>query len=290
MPSRRKIREATVQLLYAREARPAERDEEEIWRLIHEHSLITWDRARLKLLTHWQQARPSTVEKFHNVAHDASSAINLADPDGKLARKLSKHLQQERQWCDKLESLPRLVKADLGRWQDDLRRLLADIAALTKSREALRGQFTNFPPALAEALETICAKLQEFDQRARQLINPLAHPKQRELAHLRQSQLEMNALEEAARELAARIENEQESLDRELDAAAENFDLKRFSRVDLAILRLAAWEIHHGEDLTPAIIINEAVEMAKRFGATRSASFVNGLLDHIAKNNTPPQI
>ena len=49
--------------------------------------------------------------------------------------------------------------------------------------------------------------------------------------------------------------------------------------VDRAILRLATYEIKHCEDIPKAVSINEAIEIAKRFGSTDSARFVNGVLD-----------
>jgi N utilization substance protein B len=62
-----------------------------------------------------------------------------------------------------------------------------------------------------------------------------------------------------------------------------NWRLDRMSRVDLTILRLAAQEILFRADIPKSVSINEAVELAKRFGAEDSPAFVNGLLDKIAK-------
>jgi N utilization substance protein B len=64
--------------------------------------------------------------------------------------------------------------------------------------------------------------------------------------------------------------------------AAENWRLERMALVDRNILRLGAYEIRHGGDIPFAVAINEAVDLAKRFGAEESGAFVNGILDRIA--------
>lgn len=73
----------------------------------------------------------------------------------------------------------------------------------------------------------------------------------------------------------------------EVDALiAENtvdWSIDRISRADLAILRVAVYEMLYREDVPTGASINEAVELAKRFGGERSYSFVNGILGTIAK-------
>ncbi len=67
-------------------------------------------------------------------------------------------------------------------------------------------------------------------------------------------------------------------LDAMLDSCADNWSLRRMAVTDRNILRLAAFEIMFTE--TPGrVVINEAVELAKRFGSKQSAQFVNGILD-----------
>ena len=55
------------------------------------------------------------------------------------------------------------------------------------------------------------------------------------------------------------------------------------SKVDLTILRLAVYEVKYDEEVPVSVAINEAVEIAKRFGGGESASFINGILGKIAK-------
>lgn len=84
--------------------------------------------------------------------------------------------------------------------------------------------------------------------------------------------------------LFSKIANNIDDIDKTITSASDNWRLERMSRVDRNILRLGVFELQHGTKETPLkIVINEAVELAKRFGAEESAAFVNGVLDRIAK-------
>jgi N utilization substance protein B len=76
-----------------------------------------------------------------------------------------------------------------------------------------------------------------------------------------------------------------EKLDGLVQKASQHWKVARMANVDRNILRMAAFEMKLMADpLKPNIVINEAVELAKRYGTTESASFVNGILDQIAKD------
>jgi N utilization substance protein B len=66
-------------------------------------------------------------------------------------------------------------------------------------------------------------------------------------------------------------------------ASAIKWQLSRLSAVDRSILRLAVYQLRFCGDIPPAVVINEAIELAKKFSADRSASFVNGVLDAVSK-------
>ena len=66
-----------------------------------------------------------------------------------------------------------------------------------------------------------------------------------------------------------------------IGAASRNWRIERMARVDRNLLRLASYEIRFCDDIPPKVTINEAVEIAKRFGTKDSAAFVNGILDKI---------
>lgn len=69
-----------------------------------------------------------------------------------------------------------------------------------------------------------------------------------------------------------------------LQRAAEKWQLLRMASVDLTILRFSAYELLYRPDIPPAVTINEAIEIAKKFSTADSASFINGILDKIAKD------
>ncbi len=75
-----------------------------------------------------------------------------------------------------------------------------------------------------------------------------------------------------------------EEIDRIIERYAENWEMKRMAFVDRNILRLSTYEICHLEEIPPKVALNEAVELAKRYGEPDSSKFVNGILDKIAKN------
>ena len=74
-------------------------------------------------------------------------------------------------------------------------------------------------------------------------------------------------------------------IDRCIETAVENYRMERLAGVERNILRVAVYELNHLADAPPPVVINEAIEIAKKFGATESGGFVNGILDRIAKNN-----
>jgi transcription antitermination factor nusB len=73
-----------------------------------------------------------------------------------------------------------------------------------------------------------------------------------------------------------------EEIDRELNERVSGWNTGRMGKVDLTILRLAVYEIEYDEDIPTGVAINEAVELAKKFGQDSSASFVNGVLAKFA--------
>lgn len=72
-------------------------------------------------------------------------------------------------------------------------------------------------------------------------------------------------------------------LDEILSAHTENWRSERLAAIDRAILRLAAHELKKGET-PPKVVLNEAVELAKKFSSEDSAAFVNGVLDAVHKS------
>jgi N utilization substance protein B len=73
-----------------------------------------------------------------------------------------------------------------------------------------------------------------------------------------------------------------EPVDDRIRSASKNWKLKRMTRVDRNVLRVGAWELMSRSDVPRAVILDEAVELAKRYGTEESGAFVNGVLDRIA--------
>ncbi len=75
-------------------------------------------------------------------------------------------------------------------------------------------------------------------------------------------------------------------IDSLLNENAKGWKTSRMNKVDLTILRLAVYEMKWDEDIPDGVAINEAVELAKRFGGENSGSFVNGILGKLAKQGS----
>lgn len=78
--------------------------------------------------------------------------------------------------------------------------------------------------------------------------------------------------------------NKVDACDKLITTAAIKWDMSRLSPVDRAILRLAAYQMQFCDDIPKKVVINEAIEMAKRFSGEQSPRFVNGVLDAILRN------
>ena len=80
------------------------------------------------------------------------------------------------------------------------------------------------------------------------------------------------------------VDAQRAKIDERIGAASQNWRIDRMSRVDRNLLRLATWELLFQTEVPRAVIIDEAVELAKSFGTDESSAFVNGVLDRIAND------
>ncbi len=85
-----------------------------------------------------------------------------------------------------------------------------------------------------------------------------------------------------AMKLAAGVCENLAKIDSLITCASEHWSVTRMSRVDRLILRIATFEMAMTEDVPHSVAINEAIEIAKRFGTEDSPTFINGVLDKIA--------
>lgn len=98
-------------------------------------------------------------------------------------------------------------------------------------------------------------------------------------------------LEEGVHEFSEKLvegawENRGE-IDQMIASYSNNWKINRMAAVDKNILRLAIYELLYCPDIPVKVTLNEAVEIAKRFGTAESGSFVNGILDNVAREKIP---
>ena len=98
------------------------------------------------------------------------------------------------------------------------------------------------------------------------------------------SHFEGNTLaKDFARRLVSGVISQRPQLDRLIEKCTENWKLRRLSKVDLLILRVAAYELLFCPDIPLNVSLDEAIEIGKRFGSNDSAAFINGVLDQLAQ-------
>lgn len=77
------------------------------------------------------------------------------------------------------------------------------------------------------------------------------------------------------------IVQHREDIDKRITALVQNYSLERIAGVDRNVLRLGIYELIHSHEVPPVVIINECIEIAKKFGSEDSGRFVNGVLDRL---------
>jgi transcription antitermination protein NusB len=85
-----------------------------------------------------------------------------------------------------------------------------------------------------------------------------------------------------AEELVAGVMANREEIDGKVAEKSKNWTVARMAKVDLNILRLAYFELLFRDDIPKKVTINEAIEIAKKFGTEDSPAFINGMLDELA--------
>jgi transcription antitermination factor NusB len=91
-----------------------------------------------------------------------------------------------------------------------------------------------------------------------------------------------------AQELVQGTLDNREKIDEMIRGQADNWRLERMPAVDRNVLRLAIYEMLFETDTPKLVVVDEAIELAKKFGSEQSSRFVNGLLDGLLKQHTFP--
>jgi N utilization substance protein B len=103
---------------------------------------------------------------------------------------------------------------------------------------------------------------------------------------------EIRPTESAARlfatELIKGVTQNRTQIDEAISRSTINFNLNRLAVVDRNVLRVAVFEMLHCESVPPVVALNEAIDIARKFGDTESGRFVNGVLDKIASELQRP--
>lgn len=84
-----------------------------------------------------------------------------------------------------------------------------------------------------------------------------------------------------AESLVHGVRRDLEAIDELITRSSRNWRLLRMAWVDRNLLRLAAYELRSCPDVPPKVVVNEAIELAKRYGTSDSSSFINGVLDRL---------
>ncbi|MGB2600864.1 MAG: transcription antitermination factor NusB [Candidatus Omnitrophota bacterium] len=94
---------------------------------------------------------------------------------------------------------------------------------------------------------------------------------------------EDDEVREFAERIVAGVSSHREEVDEAITKYAANWELERMATVDRNVLRMACFELLYAEDIPPKVAINEAIDIAKKYGDKDSGKFVNGILDKINK-------
>jgi len=91
----------------------------------------------------------------------------------------------------------------------------------------------------------------------------------------------LSRVREFAEELVRGVEEHRTAIDEAVKARSKNWSLARMPRVDLNVMRMATYELMFRQDIPKKVSINEAIEIARKFGDKESPAFVNGILDEV---------
>ena len=104
-----------------------------------------------------------------------------------------------------------------------------------------------------------------------------------------ESDLEDVTVKDFAQRIIDGVSDHFSEIDGKISQYATNWQLKRMAVIDRNILRIGVFELLYAPDIPPKVTINEAVELAKKYGDIESSKFANGILDKIHKTETLPE-
>lgn len=291
MPSRRQIREAAIQFLYCSDieggASPAEL-REPFWQFLTESDRKNLSIATFRTVQHLAIGRQTRLVEFVERAELAKAHISALPIAESLLQEMNRLLALESSWSIAFTKIEKAPKAgDDQDVADELDSALSNFFAIDRdlafNRDIFLKSSEDLPmlKAQLEALNATIRRLQRISDRLRMVETPESFPDQADLAKIRHSKAEINALRTQTDALVDAVLACKPEIDEKLSALVENYSPERIDPVDRAVLRLGTYELIR-TDTPHKVIINEAIELAKRFGTTDSNRFVNGMLDSVA--------
>ncbi len=268
---------------------PAAELRDAFWEFVTESDRRHLQTAICRAVHHLAHGRPDRLALFVE-RRAAADAVLASRPHAEpLAGALRRIDELESGWSAAFATLERLPKD--GDDATVARNLEAALDAFFRSDRELAAARQRFfdaladLPALAGPMEGLAAairRLQRISDRLRMIEEPEKFPAQTDLSRIRESRLELSELRRRADALVDELLAHKERIDQALAEVVDHYAPERIDAVDRAILRLGCYELLH-TDTPPKVAINEAVELAKRFGTSDSGRFVNGVLDRIAR-------
>ena len=92
---------------------------------------------------------------------------------------------------------------------------------------------------------------------------------------------------EIAEEYVRGVARFRRAIDDAIEGVSANWRLDRMAKVDRNVLRLAVYELNHKSDVPVKVVLNEAIELGKKYGSESSGAFINGILDRLAQALPP---
>lgn len=264
------------------------------WDFVTESDRRSLQLATFRTVHHLAHGREGRLHEFVERQSLAMTLLSAWPQAEILKTDLKRIAELESGWSTSFAKLERLPKDDddasvaenFGAALGVLFKTDRDLAA---ARKRFIENLEDFPTLRGqmEAVAATIRRLQRISDRLRMVEEPEKFPEQADLARLRDSKAEIHELRIKADGLVDSVLAKKELIDKTLADVVENFAPERIDPVDRAILRLGAYELLHAT-APPKVVMNEAIELAKRFGTTDSKRFVNGVLDKIAKQVAEP--
>lgn len=263
---------------------------EPFWQFVTESDRRALLQATWKTLHHLSLGRESRLKEFQDRLPVAMATLRARPDLERTARELQLVSELENKWTASMIELSRIPRdSDDDAFSERFEPVLSAFFRNDKDLILARKRFLQAledAPGLRAQMDPVAGAIRRLDrisERVRMVEEPERFPDQVDLAKLRESKEALATLRRETDAMANAVRRERESIDERLAAVVENFAPERIDPVDRAILRLATWEILHDPEVPAPVAINEAIELAKRFGTTDSGRFVNGILDKIAK-------